>query len=460
MLAVASQLSLFDEPQAHFDMLHVKSKLVTAANMRKPGTIVAWTPKKENKKWHTFTAENAASIIPLFVDEVDVYITPNQFFGWRTIANLHTLQAMFVDIDCHDVDFENAHDVLRIPALVSDRLDRIHRAGIPDPNCIVYSGRGLHLYWLIEPTHPNALPRWQACQRRLVDVCQADRQSADATRVLRLVGSVNSKVGERVRAEQIHSTIHKFDWLHDQIMPITRKELGEIRDIRALRAARGLQPVRHTTHSNVGSIYQRWYLVYQDLVLIIERQITINNKGPGLAEGMRDLLLFHLANALSWFTVSDALENEIVDCAHRFTPTLSREQAKSYCSSVIDRACKTQLEGHEYRYRYKRETLYEQLQDLIPDDLQPRLRAIIPKELALERDRIRKQEKRRSAGVMERDSYLRNRKLSAVAKHELAVVLKKSGYKQKQIAEKLGVSVRAVRNYLKYEKEETVCPLV
>ncbi|MFX6063329.1 hypothetical protein ABTF18_19120, partial [Acinetobacter baumannii] len=79
-----------------------------------------------------------------------------------------------------------------------------------------------------------------------------------------------------------------------------------------------------------GSIYARWYLVYQDLLIIIECQVALNKKGPGLPAGMRDLLLYHLANALSWFTISDALENEVAECARKFTPSLSHQEALSY----------------------------------------------------------------------------------------------------------------------------------
>lgn len=447
------QLGLFDDPQDHYNILHNKK-----LSEKKPGTIIAWTPKDENKKWHTFTNDNASKIIPLFVDELDVYITPNEFYGWRKISNLHSLQAFYVDIDCHDIDYSNEEDLLRIPSLVSTTLDNLERAKIPDPNCIVYSGRGIHLYWLLEPTHPNALPRWQACQKRLVDVCKADRQSADATRVLRLVGSINSKANVKVRAEQRHNQVFKFDWLHDQIMPLARQELAEIRDIRALRASKGLKPVK--THSPIGSIYVRWHLVYQDLLLIIEAQVKLNSKGNGLPQGMRDLLIFHLANALSWFTVSDALDHEVADCIRRFTPTLSLQEALGYCSSVINRARKTQLEGHEHRYRYKRETLYEQLKDLIPEDLQPRLRAIIPNALAKERHRVRMQDTRREAGVVSREDYEAKRTQTVDDNVAKAISLKNQGYKQKEIAETLGVSTRTVRTYLNSQKAEIVCELV
>lgn len=434
------QHGLFESPEDHINFLHNKSLAD-----KKPGTIIAWTPKNENKKWQTFTFDEAQNHIPYFVKQADVYVTPNAFYGWRTIKNLHTLQALFIDIDLHDLDFSIEENLLAIPALVEDRLDRLVRAQIPEPNCIVYSGRGVHFYWLINPTHPNALPRWQACQRRLVDVCGADKQSADATRVLRLVGSTNSKVENfTVKAEERHKKVFDFDWLHDQVMPFSRQEYKDkIRDINVLRANKGLKPVRKA--NTAGSIYARWYLVYQDLLIIIEYQVTLNKIGPGLPAGMRDLLLYHLANALSWFTISDALENEVAECAIRFTPTLSHREALSYCSSVINRAKKTKNEGKEYRYRYRRETLYRELEDLIPEEVLPRLRAIIPSELARERKLERTLESRREKGIAERAVY----RESIQSNRNKAIELKAQGLKYKEIALKLNLSINTIKGYFR-----------
>lgn len=434
------QHGLFESPEDHINFLHNKSLAD-----KKPGTIIAWTPKNENKKWQTFTFDEAQNHIPYFVKQADVYVTPNAFYGWRTIKNLHTLQALFIDIDLHDLDFSIEENLLAIPALVEDRLDRLVRAQIPEPNCIVYSGRGVHFYWLINPTHPNALPRWQACQRRLVDVCGADKQSADATRVLRLVGSTNSKVENfTVKAEERHKKVFDFDWLHDQVMPFSRQEYKDkIRDINVLRANKGLKPVRKA--NTAGSIYARWYLVYQDLLIIIECQVALNKKGPGLPAGMRDLLLYHLANALSWFTISDALENEVAECARKFTPTLSHREALSYCSSVINRAKKTKLEGKEHRYRYKRETLYRDLEDLIPEEVLPRLRAIIPSALAKERKLERTLESRREKGIAERVVY----RESIQSNRNKATELKAQGLKYKEIALKLNLSINTIKGYFR-----------
>lgn len=395
--------------------------------------IIAFTPRQQTN-WHVMNREVARDKLSKWTNEPDVFITPNEFFRWRLIKNVAALNALYIDIDCHQ-----GEDIM---SRVGAAERALQYAGIPEPNAIIYTGRGAHFYWLLNRTHGAALPRWQACQRRLIQITQADRMCADATRVLRVVGTTNSKADNAlVRADPIHPTPYDFDWLHDQIMPAVR---AQVRDLRAARARRADSPTLFTAS---GSIYQRWYLVYRDLHAIVNH----NWFGGQVPPGHRDTILFHMANALSWFTVSEALENEIVTIAREITPTLEIKQALSYCTSVVQRARKTAQnnEGREFRYAYKRETLYNNLADLIPDDLLPRLRAIIPNELAAERKRESNKKtqfkKRQEAGAGTRAEYLS----AADEKRRQAQALRAGGLSVRAVAEQMGLPRSTVADYLK-----------
>jgi DNA-binding NarL/FixJ family response regulator len=143
------------------------------------------------------------------------------------------------------------------------------------------------------------------------------------------------------------------------------------------------------------------------------------------------------------------LEHEIEHLARQITPSLSAAEAKGYCSSVISRARDTHLKGDEKRYRYKRETLYNQLSPLIPADLLPRLRAIIPDELAAERkrdsNRKSKAKSRAKAGAVSRSVYVGN----AQEKRQKALELRAEGLSVRAIAAQLGASTRSIFGYLK-----------
>lgn len=400
--------------------------------------LIAYTPK-QNVNWHVLNREMARDKLAKWTNEPDVFITPNEFFRWRLIKNVAALNALFVDIDCHhgeDIGYR-----------VESAMSALVRAQIPEPNAIIYTGRGAHIYWLLNRTHGAALPRWQACQRRLIEITTADRMCADATRVLRVVGTTNSKACDAVvTADPIHPIPYDFDFLHDQIMPLAR---AEVRDLRAARARRHER--MHVATS--GSIYQRWYLVYRDLHTIVQH----NWFGGQVPKGHRDTILFHMANALSWFTVSEALGNEIVTVAREITPSLEIKDALSYCTSVVQRAKKTagSAEGREYRYAYKRETLYNCLADLIPADLLPKLRAIIPNDLAAERKREanrRSEAKRRqAAGAVPRAQYL----ASGEENRTKALELRAQGLSIRAVAEQLGIPRSTAAGYLKPKPE---CP--
>src|SRR3712207_2839356 len=78
-------------------------------------------------------------------------------------------------------------------------LDREYfKEKVPEASFIVLTGRGIAVYWLIEPVPYMALPLWNAVQKFLLNKLEdvgADPKSIDAARVMRLSGSLNQKSG-------------------------------------------------------------------------------------------------------------------------------------------------------------------------------------------------------------------------------------------------------------------------
>ena len=153
-----------------------------------------------------------------------------------------------------------------------------------------------------------------------------------------------------------------FSWFCDEVLPFTQ---AQIRDFQAAKARKG----ERSTHKQYGSIYQRWYLVCQDLLRIQNHFWFGGMQEPG----HRDHMLFHTANALSWFTCSDALANEIKATARILVPSYCTDEVMSYCSSVIDRARRTQqTEGSEFRYKYARKTLWAAFEPIVGQEPETR----------------------------------------------------------------------------------------
>ena len=75
---------------------------------------------------------------------------------------------------------------------LDDVLDRIAKAGLPEPTLIVFSGGGYHVYWLLtEPTEDG--DKWVSCQQHIITLCDSDALVKDRPRLLRVPGFLNQK---------------------------------------------------------------------------------------------------------------------------------------------------------------------------------------------------------------------------------------------------------------------------
>lgn len=414
------QLDIGD-PISHHDRLHSQPH----------GTVLVWEMQKAEKRWTKIApGDPASAIISSFSGGSDTYITVNQFAHWRVISQLRSLRACYVDIDgCTDLELA---------------LDTLTRMRMPPPSFVVFSGRGMHFYWVLRPAPSKALPVWQAVQDALIKALSgigSDKHARDCTRVLRLVGTTNSKNDVEARGLVLTGAEWSLHELADEVLgerPAKSIRSATVHDIAAAGARQGRRTRPHT-----GSIYDWWYLVYRDLCTIVE-----HNWFGGVPAGQRDSILFLMSCALSWYAQSDVLEDEICRTARTFMPTFSFEEVQMQMKSVISRAHasaageKMVWNGKEIdpRYRFKAETMREMLGDLVHPDLHDQLRALAPAEVIMKR----KKERGAARYSMSRDAYLESAEQRAAA----ARLLKAQGASVAEIQAKLGVSRASVFNYL------------
>ncbi len=395
----------------------------------------------EGREWYRLNRETALQTLSKYTDEPEVFVTPNEFYGWRLIRLLTGLNAFYVDIDVHNGE--------ACPVRTAwNAIGRIETARIPIPNMIVYTGRGAHLYWLFERTPKQALPRWQAVQRTLVTLTRGDSAVVDATRVLRVVGSRNTAAEDSVKravtAEVLNDQRYQFDWLCDQII-IPR---AEIRDLRAARACKDAKEGRASgAPRNLGSIYKVWYLRYQDLIKISDAHWF-----GGVPQGHRNQMLMHMAVSLSWFTRSEALVNEIEHVAAHHMPSLTESEIRTCVSSVVKRATDA-ADGKHYdwggrqvdpRYKFKTSTLWETFGALVTPDLMPQLRAILPEEERARRTEARQKARNRAVEGRYTTSRISMREARDKRREE-ALQLRQRGWGTAAIAKHLQVDESTVR---------------
>ena len=256
--------------------------------------------------------------------------------------------------------------------------------------------------------------------------------------MLRLVGG-RTKDGDEVTGIVLSERYWTLSQMAEEV-------LGQ-RERKTRKKAQGRLRLAMEKAANVqslGGLYQRWYLVYQDLLKIAEYHHHC------LPEGYRDKWLFLASVALSWFLPPDRLLFEITAHARQFT-SLPLQEVQRTMKPVVERAQKA-AEGEKVRwngleidprYRFRRETLYSWLGDLIPEELIPQLRAVVPEEVRKARDRKRKWSKRQ-------DHYTgEGYRLSNADKYAQARLLRAKGWSLRRIAWELGVDETTVRRWCK-----------
>jgi hypothetical protein len=220
--------SIITSPEQHGQVLHGTGR----------GNVVV--AQRNEGRWHELSVAvgDLAYVTRNLPGRADAYLSQNRFFGRRrTIGTLHELGALFTDLDYYNTSFAGLNPAYLLHHLV---LDALADAKIPTPSFAVSTGRGLALVWLHTAVPRQALPRWRACQRRIFEALQgygADPMATDAARVLRLIGTQNSRTGTFVEALTGVGAVWDFDDLADEILPLSRAELAALRIERAMRRA-------------------------------------------------------------------------------------------------------------------------------------------------------------------------------------------------------------------------------
>lgn len=376
----------------------------------------------------------------------------------RRVVNLLRLGLLFCDIDCYPKKGQPPELTRwaygKSPeSMAAALLHFCQEEGIPPPSVVVYSGRGLQAKWLLEGTIPRqALPRWNACQRHLVDTLRpygADPAAKDASRVLRLVDTVNTKSGELCRVVHVtggaegQAVRYGFEYLAECLLPVARWQHAANQAKRpTLQLHQGGKPAGNGLRGFSGRTLA-WHRM-EDLR-------TLAQLRGGVTEGTRMQHLFWQLNflLLAGATNMELMWHEAAELARQIdpswgyrTPELSTLYQKA---QAHERGERITFQGREFAplYTPKNDTLINLFG--ITDQEQKQLKTIVSIDEAKERHAKRTQAGRRAAGAVERAEYLDQ----AQHKRKQATELRGQGLSVRAIAQQMGVSVGAVSGYLK-----------
>jgi hypothetical protein len=370
------------------------------------------------------------------IGRLDCYITQNSFtVPRRLVDRLFGLDACFVDLDYYKTSYAD-----RSPEAVADAVLRhLDDCNKPMPSFIMFSGRGLLCCWLLDGLPAAALPRWMAVQKELLNTLRpfgSDANALDAARVFRLAGTINSRSGQSVRPVFNGGAVWRFDDLAEEVLPLTREKLVELRAIRAARAEkRGEAAPKPITRLDARSL---WSVRLADL-----HKIADGRYGGALPPGERDAWMLMASTAMSWLVPAGAMEREIVGLGDRLAGWSERE-TKARMSTVIKRAQMVEagrmLEWNgrqrKAQYHFTTANIIDRLSITDAEMRSFDLRALVNEDVKRDRDRARWHKRREAAGGSDRKAWLG----AAAARADQAKALREAGMTWQAIAAEMGLS--------------------
>ncbi len=191
-------------------------------------TLARKDPQTRKYTQRHYKPEELAKSLSEWTGE-DVYYSQNTFFKpQRRIDNIRQLRSLYVDMDVYNLNLT--------PEWVLGKLElEYFRQVMPEPNMVIFSGRGLVLVWNIEPVPYMAMPLWRSIENYLLSTLEelgADMKASDPARIFRLAGTINSKSQNTVTAHYRHGyryDIHElqYDYLPELTpQPQAKKKRG------------------------------------------------------------------------------------------------------------------------------------------------------------------------------------------------------------------------------------------
>lgn len=356
----------------------------------------------------------------------------------RALSNVSCLANCFVDLDTYNVPELDGMDK---PAILQRILTE--HPDMPRPTMYADSGRGMYLIWTFATTKPVSFaPAWQVIENNLVELLLpygADPKCRDASRVLRLSATENSKTLTLAGYEQIGEPV-RFEDLQ--------------------RFSNGLNKAKRSRHhgsqtARVLSFNAGFATANKNVFTLAYSRMQDIRKLAALRGGkltdLRKTALYAYAMAAAWYCpTAESLESELAafieDC-FADPATYRRHMPKT----VIKRKQQS-LEGvtvvwndkeYDARYRVRNSTLIKLLE--ITASEQRHLSCLIDKTEKASRNNEKRRNKRRQQGMIPRQQY----EQQAQERRQRAMELFAQGASKAAIARALGITRQSVTGYLR-----------
>lgn len=372
------------------------------------------TVAKMKKHWQQYYFEGINDL-SINLKGKDVYISQNTFNNKsRRLIHLKELKALYIDIDCYKVNLSKD--------AVKYFLENDLYGQIPIPNMLIDSGRGLYYIIFLENTGAEELPKWQLVERYLYEKLKdlgADNRALDATRVLRVTGTVNSKNNELVKVIDTYDYQYTLNEIIENYIPEIIKDRKEKQKPLGER-----KKGRKKKFVSLFNLYNLYYTRFKDIKKLVE----IRNYEM---TGYREITLFLIRYFLNVYHGDDDLVmEEVIEINNSFTEPLEINEVFNATRSGV-------IGATESVYKYSNDKLIKLL-DITPSEQKEMATIIGKSEKYYRNNKNRRDNRRDENGLTQRES-------SKLNNENEILELKRKKYTLKQISEKLNLSIDYVK---------------
>ena len=379
--------------------------------------------------------------------KMDYCISANAFRGYhRQKESLFTLQNITLDIDVHDMGLTTLQRQGKIYAVTERLLNAVSREEIPAPNTVVWSGRGVQVWWTLVPASYKLLGLYESIRDGLIkkvdalieDIgCVVDPVATkNAAGVFRLPGTYNT-VAERWGSFRIY---------HNKQLDLIR--LANVKS--KITVKKNPWPyVSSGGNPNYSSANERETAL---LNLIGFRQEN-GTARPGSEN--RDIVLFNVYCIWSKILSHEDIMQRLYRINEMFIVPMRKKEIDAYMSSA-----------RKVQYTITNRKLIEKLK-ITPEEQAEIGLFVATRDISRKQRREEKEQRNRrivelheqgtpqqeiadEVGCSRRTviNVLHKECVSSKPNKDRAKVLQVKGMSNKEIAKALGVSERTIRRYL------------
>lgn len=391
------------------------------------------------------------AVTEILDDEGDIYISNASYHApKRGIATLHRINLLFADIDCHA-----KNERASIDSLMYFLENEFFGSKVPYPSEIVFTGRGVQLFWHLAHAPRQALPLWNLVQFKVlkeldsinefVPNAKLDWNCKDVTRISRLPDTYNTKAKCNAKIIYFNPQVFRLDEIVSGFFP----DLEFDREKYALRKKKAPRTPKEHEKGDSKSESSKIVKIYNTLTLLNARAEdfkTLIKLREGDCKGYRDhLLFFYVWTVIDKQSSLEDVERELHALNCLFSKPMSdakiRTKAKHVYEKFRNQNLKKSTPKQKYewfdRYIFKNETIINKLNITLEEQRQ--LKTIKSKEVVNERKRDNQRKARRNENGLTKKQQ---EKLDRKAKIQ---ELKAQGHSQTVVAEMLELNLKMVK---------------